>query len=379
MRRRSFRYPFLVPHPPRLSEHTVALQRIERSGWYTNFGVENLKFERLIVDRLFGGVGHSCTVSNATLGLMIAVKDAVQNAGSSRPRYAILPSFTFAATAQAAHWCGLTPLFCDIDPETWLPDLASIERLLRKHGRAVGVVIPYATFGNNLRIRDYAAVARRYNVGIVVDAAASLGSSTRPKANFGTGSEHPVVYSMHATKTFATLEAGLIYSRNAASIQRLRRMSNFGFDDNRTASLPGLNAKLTEVGAVLALAKLRELPRVLRRRSHLVAEYQKNLRGLTFQRLEGTVASQFMAARLDGATHEQRDKLVLLAAKRGVEIRTYFSPPLHEQPFFAAPRANLPVTNAVARDIISLPLHDGMTSEDVQEICSVVNDAARNL
>ena len=113
--------PLISPEPPRLSLHSEDLAAIEASGVYSNYGPVNTLLEQDLQERIFGG-GSCLTVCNATIGLMLAIREVI---GEDRPaarRFALMPSFTFAATAQAAVWCGLTPLFCDIDPETWMPD-----------------------------------------------------------------------------------------------------------------------------------------------------------------------------------------------------------------------------------------------------------------
>ncbi|MGH1573434.1 DegT/DnrJ/EryC1/StrS family aminotransferase [Methylobacterium sp. P31] len=108
---------------------TRELLAIEASGRYTNYGPVNAELEQALVREMFGGVGACLTVSNATLGLMLAIRQAVdatrplrtQSAAAKRARtYALMPAFTFAATAHAALWCGLTPLLCDIDPASWI-------------------------------------------------------------------------------------------------------------------------------------------------------------------------------------------------------------------------------------------------------------------
>ena len=112
--------PFLRPRPPRLSVLAKDLMAIEESGVFTNYGPVNTRFEAALIERLFNGQGGCVTVNNATIGLMLAMAEAIGGRPSGR-RYALMPSFTFAATAQAALWVGLTPLLCDVDPNTWLP------------------------------------------------------------------------------------------------------------------------------------------------------------------------------------------------------------------------------------------------------------------
>src|ERR1700761_4061329 len=101
--------PFLRPAPPKLSAALGKLQEIEASGVYSNFGPQNCQFEERLIAGTFAGVGRCTTVCNATIGLILAIKAVTEKRGG---RYALMPSFTFAATAHAALWAGLTPIFC---------------------------------------------------------------------------------------------------------------------------------------------------------------------------------------------------------------------------------------------------------------------------
>src|SRR3546814_7300984 len=131
---------------------------------------------------------------------MVAIRDA------ATPRFApgalaLMPALTFAATAQAAQWAGLTPLIADVDPETWSIDPAIEERLLALHGDRIAVLVPYATFGNAIDLDRYAWLQRRYEVGVVIDAASSLGTIDAAGKGFGAEAPFATVFSMHATPT----------------------------------------------------------------------------------------------------------------------------------------------------------------------------------
>ncbi len=367
------KFPFLKPSPPRLSALQEKLKEIEDSSTFTNFGPQNSRFEAAATRELFGGTGHCLTVANATLGLMVAIRRATFRRGTKK-RFAIMPSFTFAATGHAADWCGLEPLFCDVDPETWLPAPEHQRSLLDRYGDDVAVVVPYATFGNSLDLDWYERLGQEYGVAVVVDAAASLGSKTAQNRQFGRGSTIPIVYSMHATKTFATAEGGLIHSTDIDAIKDMRLMCNFGFGEPRAATMPGLNAKLTEVGALLASERLAGLEAIVRRRSELAVFYIERLKGLGFQRLTSpVVAMQFMPALLPRDAAPARERLIAALRTAGVELRSYFSPSLHMQPFFAPVRAlePLPVTEDLSARILSFPLYDAMSEADVATICTV--------
>jgi dTDP-4-amino-4,6-dideoxygalactose transaminase len=131
------------------------LAAIEASGWFSNYGPMNTKFERAIIDTVFGGEGACLTVCNATIGLMIALRRAGELRPGTGHRYALMPSFTFAATAHAALWAGLTPLLYDIDELAWTPSPAAEEELLKQYGSEIAVLLPYATFGNGIDLDHY--------------------------------------------------------------------------------------------------------------------------------------------------------------------------------------------------------------------------------
>lgn len=371
--------PFARPCPPRLSEALDALRAIEDSNQFSNFGPVNTSFELRMQQEVFGGSGACLTVCNATIGLMLAIREAV--AEQPRRRYALMPSFTFAAAAQAALWNGLTPLFCDIDPVHWAADPRAERRALERYRDEIAVVVPYATFGYNIDLRWYETVQQTYGVPVVVDAAASLGSVCGDGQAFGTGFSGTVVFSMHATKSFATGEGGLLYSGDASRIERLRAMSNFGFEEPRSATTVGLNGKMSEVTALLATLCLEKLDAVSERRAQLVSCYRSLLPQLAFQPENGRRQShQFTAALLPQSLAPLRSRIQADLQQQGVATATYFSPHVAQQPLFAdAPQADdLRVTADVAARALSLPLFDNMTDAEVRQVCHAVQGAVES-
>ncbi|HLZ78129.1 MAG TPA: DegT/DnrJ/EryC1/StrS family aminotransferase [Sphingomonas sp.] len=366
--------PLIRPHPPRLSQLTAGLEAIEASGSFSNNGPVARRFEREATEILFGGRGACLAVANATLGLMLALRYATLGQEEGR-KLALMPAFTFAATGHAAFWAGLTPLLADCDPDDWALCPVAEERLLAEHGRRVAAVVPYATFGNAIDLERYAWLARRHDVAVVVDAAASLGSLDAEGRGFGTDCPFPVVYSMHATKTFATSEGGLIHCADAAQIEKLRAMANFGFEAGRAATLPGLNAKLAEISALVAEAKLGEIGRIAAHREALAERYRERLAAFSLQRPRGHAqAMQFMAVLLPRALAPHRARIIAMLAETGIGSGTYFSPHLGEQPYFreACVIDALPVTDDIAARMLVLPVTDNMTSTDVDRVAGAL-------
>ena len=289
-----------------------------------------------------------------------------------------MPSFTFAAAAQAVKWNRLTPLFCDIDPTDWSAARSSEQRLLDKYHDQISVVLPYATFGYSIDLNWYEEIRRKYGIPVVVDAAASLGTIAENGQGFGTGFSGPVVYSMHVTKSFATAEGGLIYSADCALIQTLRSMSNFGFSEARNATRIGLNGKMSEVSALLANLRLESLDALMERRSHLVALYREALPELSFQPVSAhRQAHQFTSTLLPAEMAAHRKAIQAEMRARGVDSANYFSPHVAEQPYFRrqADLKSLPVTNDIASRVLTLPLYDTMTDREVDEVVSAVKAA----
>ena len=361
--------PLVRPSPPELSRAVPELQALEQSGIFSNYGPVNTRFEEEMLERFFGGEGACTTVCNATIGLMLAIKEAVgeQPAG----KFALMPCFTFAATAHAALWCGLTPLLCDIHPTNWAADPAAEAELLSRYAGKIAVVIPYATFGYPIDLERYKTLAAQLGVPVVVDAAASLGTFDGQGRGFGSGFAGSVVYSMHATKSFAVGEAGLIYSADRDRIAKLRAMSNFGFGEPRTATMAGLNGKLSEVTALLGQLRLADYDRISAHRAALHEHYRNALPELQFQLQEpGTQVHQFVTALLPSGLGGRRAAIRAELADQGIGTGTYFSPHLMEQPYFqrVCVAGPLPVCDDVSARMMSLPLFDTMTHHEVDQV-----------
>jgi dTDP-4-amino-4,6-dideoxygalactose transaminase len=375
------RLPLIAPQPPRLSELGDALRRVEASGLYSNNGPEARAFEAEATAQLFGGRGACLAVANATLGLMLAIRDTVGEPAVEEKgrRFALMPAMTFAATAEAAYWAGFTPLICDVDPDDWSASAAEEERLLIAHGDRIAVIVPYATFGRAIDLEHYRRLSERYGVAVVIDAAASLGTTDADGLGFGAGAPFPIVFSMHATKPFATAEGGLIHCGDATTIERLRTMANFGFGRPRTATLPGLNAKLPEVLAVLARAKLAGFAETMRRRSAVAQAYRAAI-GTRYgmqPEPEGMQALGFQPVLLPPALAAHRDTIGAMLDAEGIGNGRYFSPHLGQQPWIRSVSVveATPVADRLAELMISLPVIDTMVPDDAAEAIAALDRA----
>jgi dTDP-4-amino-4,6-dideoxygalactose transaminase len=369
--------PFLRPRLVELDAYAPLLAEMDRARQYTNFGPLNTRFEQRIVDEWMAGEGAASTVCNATLGLMLAISE-MKRPGA---RYAVMPSFTFAATPLAAQWCGLEPYFVDVDPHEWVVDPRKLRLALDELGEDAAVVVPYATCGTHMELRPYEELVRS-GMPVVVDAAPCFGTSLDGR-QFGTGFGGAVVFSFHATKAFPIGEGGLVYSADSDFIRRLKVASNYCFDGGRESKGLGLNAKLSELGAAVGLATLDAFPALVERRKTLYRDYTRRLdasglldEGWTLQGVRGEAAYQWLP--LLAPDVAARDRLMRLAAERNIELRRYFVPPCHEHAQFRdAPCGDLTMTDRLGDCVVSLPLWEDLTDEMIGRVVGTVIDAAR--
>lgn len=359
--------PFLRPSVPTVDTYLHRLQAIDASHYYSNYGPLNTEFESRMVAESFSGEGHALTVSNATAGLALALRLL----GRPGARFVPVPSFTFAATALAIRWAGYEPYFVDVDPTTWVVDADKLVDVVSALGSDCAAVMPYATFGIAMDLAPYEQL-QNAGVPVIVDAAASLGTVVGGK-QFGTGFSGTVVYSMHATKPFSVGEAGLIYSNDAEAIAMLRRGGNFGFNAGRAAELDGFNTKMSEMTAAVALSTLDSFASRMDSRASVHRAYTDAFaaNGMSSewvtQPLIGRPAHQFFPVLCPAG--KRGDDVVEALESRSIQARRYFAPACHEQPVFADARhGDLSNTTVLSERIVSLPLWDGLTNDQVERI-----------
>ena len=366
---------FQRPRLPSLDDVGRYFAAAQEERWFSNFG----PCHRLLTQRLTTYVGpqaHCVLVANATLGLIVALRALVDRSARDA-REVIVPSFTFPAVVDAITWCGLEPVFADIDPETWHLDPVQLELAVETRGTRIAAVLACSTFGTAPPI----AVRRRWetacatgNIPLLVDSAAGFGTVDEVGQPLGRQGDAEV-FSFHATKPFAMSEGGLIVTEDDDLAAEMRLLTNFGLDERRIPlRRHGINAKLSEIHSAIGLAVLDGFDEVLERRRSRAAEIRRPLEaaGFSFQPAAESSTWQFVPTLCP--SEEARETALAHAAARGVELRTYFAPPLHQSPMFAsAQRLNsLSMTEAFATRILSLPLADDLTDDEANRIVECV-------
>jgi dTDP-4-amino-4,6-dideoxygalactose transaminase len=365
---------FQKPQIPALAEIAVHYARSEEARWFSNSGPCVQELEQGCAAYL--GLEHpGVAVSNATLGIMVALR-ACMGRPSKKRRYIAVPSFTFVATVDAIAWAGFEPLFLDIDPASWQPGADSLERLATRKKSVAGVLL-CSTFGTapsaSLRAlwQDF---SRSTGIPAVVDSAAGFGAVDERDRLLG-DQGMAEVFSFHATKPFAIGEGGLVTSTSEEVLATVRSLTNFGFDATRSVSGElGLNAKMSELHGATGLAVLSGFDRVLKNRREAARSLIRGLEPFGVIAQEGHPGSTFQFVPVVMPSRAARERLLATAPEAGVEVRVYFDPPMHRLSQFKGCRraSDLGVTEWLSDHIVALPMANDLEDAQIERIVALV-------
>lgn len=368
----SFEIPFIRPVFPDPSEIAQDFSDIVRSNWYTNFGPQEREFSRDL-EAYVGRDLHAITFNNATTALIAALTCRLGRGDGSA--HVLIPSFTFAAGAEAIEWAGYRPLFVDIDRSSLQPSIVEASDLLEQGDRVIAGILLCNTFGiSNANLGKWELLAEQYGVPLIVDSAAGFGSTDVLGVPLGGGGDCEI-FSFHATKPFAVGEGGVAFTRDPELAESLRSFQNFGFRGVLGSTSPGMNGKLQEINAAIGRRQLRAFRETIDLRQAVLARYVAGLDPVHFVFPTGIEHSSVCFASVMLDNRELRDTALAALKENGVEARAYYSPALHRQPQFeSVPRSSaLAITEEVGSRIVSLPVHTRMTDPEVDSVISVLS------
>ena len=355
------RFPFMRPTLPDLKDVLEEYQSTYQNGILTNSGLV-ARLEAAVAERL--GAKHCVAVSSCTSGLMMVLR-ALGLSGE-----VIVPSFTFFATGHAILWNGLTPVFANSELDTWNVSPSDIERKITEKTSAILAVHLY---GNPCDIPALEGLAQRHRLKLIFDAAHAFGSAYREKpiGSFGDAE----VFSLSPTKLLVAGEGGLVTTGDAKLAAAVRAMRNYGDIGAYNPDWLGLNARMTEFNAALALRGLSLIDAKVRRRNsiaHAYTEILSSLPGVRFQKTHPQDTNTYkdysihITPEVLGMT---RDELANALLNQNIETKKYFYPPLHQQSLYAKfhdpARNDLSQTEFLADGILSLPIYESLPDETV--------------
>jgi dTDP-4-amino-4,6-dideoxygalactose transaminase len=359
--------PLTRPSVPDTPSLTRAFEEVLRSGILTN-GPRVRQLEHQAAEYL--GVKHCIAVSSCTAGLMLVLR-ALDLSGD-----VIVPSFTFAATAHAVAWNGLRPVFADVDRETLTLSPTSVSNSI---GVRTSAILATHIYGTPCDVETLTGIARQNGLRLVFDAAHAFGSMHRgtPIGNYGDAE----VFSLSPTKVVVAGEGGLIATNDAVIAERCRVGRDYGNPGDYDCLFVGLNARMSELHAVVALASLEALDERIERRNELADVYFKALAdvaGISFPSIPEGDRSTFkdltiLVDREDFGLNA--DTLASALTALGVETRRYYSPPVHRMRAYRlanSGQSDLGVTEWAARSALTLPMWSDMPDEVPRHVTALV-------
>ncbi|MCB5190857.1 DegT/DnrJ/EryC1/StrS family aminotransferase [Methylobacillus arboreus] len=362
--------PLLTPLLPNRDALAPYLAKLDHNRHYSNFGPLNGALEERL-SAIFEAHSpdpiHVTTTSSATLGLELVLSSLDLPPGSK----VIVPALTFVASLTAIIRAGYIPVIADIDPHSWLLTPAIATQAAAQTGAQA--VLAVSAFGQPQDTQGWSIFQRQSGINVVIDAAGAFGSQWVKAPDI------PVVYSMHATKSLAAGEGGLVVSGNPSVNSTVRQLSNFGINLDANAGFPvghlsfvGSNAKLSEYHAAVAHASLDQWDAQARLRQDIYRAYRQALEDACGDLLQWQAGITLAAPTIFclRMAAKARDRLETICQQRQISTRRWYQPLLHQHAAKVAPiiKQPTPIAEAIATGLIGLPFSPFMTNEDINRV-----------
>lgn len=338
-------------------EEQHAVHRVLKSGALAQ-GAEVAAFEDEF-SALVSGVG-CVAVSSGTAALHLGMLAAGLSPGDE----VILPSFTFAASANAVRLCGAEPVFVDIDPDSFCLEPAAVEAAV---GPRTAAIMAVHLYGHPAAMEELVAVAARHGLLLIEDSAQAHGATLhgRPAGTWG----HIAAFSFYPTKNMTTGEGGMVVTADEAVARRTKLLRNQGMERRYHHEVVGFNARMTDLGAAIGRVQLRRLQDWNTARRAHAAQLDARLRG---------VRTPPVAEGVDHVYHQytvrsgEREDLLATLAAGDIQAGVYYPVPVHRQPAFDL-HLDLPETARAAAEVLSLPVRPDLADWEVDAIVEAVN------
>ncbi|HJG91007.1 MAG TPA: DegT/DnrJ/EryC1/StrS family aminotransferase [Brachybacterium massiliense] len=349
-------------------EERDAVDRVLASGMVAQ-GPEVAAFEEEFSAALVGG-REVVAVNSGTSGQHLGMLALGLKPGDE----VIVPSFTFAATANTVAVSGATPVFVDVDPRTFTVDPAAVEAAITE--RTVGIQ-PVHLYGHPAPMDALLAIAERHGLWVFEDAAQAHGAMWQGAqvGTFGDGA----MFSLYPTKNMTSGEGGMVSLARSETARQVRLLRNQGMETQYANEVAGFNNRMTDIHAAIGRVQLGRLPGWTATRQANAAFFDAHLEGVvTPVVVEGAshVYHQY-TIRIEGASATERDAFAAaLREEHLVGCGVYYPTPVHRLATFRT-EVDLPVTEMLSREVLSLPVHPSLTDMDRERIVAAVNTVAK--
>jgi len=358
---------------PQIDDQEIKIvTKVLRSGVLTGHpgkGPMVRRFEDAFAD--FVKAKHAVAVNSGTAGLHIALLAADVTPNDQ----VIVPSFTFVATAEAVALIGATPIFVDINSSTYNINPEKIEEAITEKTKAV---IPVDLYGLSADMEAIKEIAQNHDLTVIEDAAQAHGAlyHGKPPGAFA----DMACWSFYATKNMTTGEGGMVTTNKEEFAERLRTIRVHGETPPffYTSSVLGHNYRMPEMEAAIGYVQLQKLPKFVekrRRNAELLTERLHDIKELRLPtELKNYKHGWYLyTVRLLGAKATMRNEIVGKLKEQGIGAEIYYRTPIHLMPYYRQfGEYSLPETERAAEQVFSLPVHPGVTLEDIEYIAKSV-------
>lgn len=351
---------------PELEEYVEEIKSIWESHWMTNMGEKHKLFQAQLKEYL--GVEEIELLVNGHMAIEMTLQ-ALNLEGE-----VITTPFTFASTTHAIVRNGLTPVFCDIDPDTYTMDVTKIEELITERTCAI---LPVHVYGNICNIEEIERIAKKHSLKVIYDAAHTFGETYKGKGigTYGDAS----IFSFHATKVFNSIEGGAVCFKDKRLGEMLYDLKNFGIHGPEEIVAVGANAKMNEFAAAMGICNLRHVDEEIAKRKAIVEKYRELLGGVEGIKLcaeQADVKSNYayFPVVFEDSFGAGRDEVFDKLAEQEIGARKYFYPLTNSLDCFEKKYdvKDTPVALNISNRILTLPLYADLSLEDVERICKIV-------
>ena len=247
---------------PTLEEYTEEIKDLWETHWLTNMGIKHQRFQTMLKEYM--DVENIDLLTNGHMALELSIQ-ALNLQGE-----VITTPFTFASTTHAIVRNGLTPVFCDINPDDYTIDVSKIEALITDKTCAI---VPVHVYGNVCNIEEIEKIAKKYELKVIYDAAHTFGIKYKNKGIGGYGDVS--CFSFHATKVFNTIEGGAVCFKDKDFGEKLYQLKNFGIKNEEVVNGIGANAKMNEFCAAMGICNLKHIDEEIAKRKVVVEKYRE--------------------------------------------------------------------------------------------------------
>jgi len=346
-------------------DERAAVDRVLRSGMLAQ-GPEVAAFEEEFSKHVGGR--HCVAMNSGTSALHLGFIAAGIKAGDE----VIVPSFSFAATANSVALAGGVPVFGDIDPKTFNLDPDHAESLITSKTKAI---MPVHLYGHIAAMDRFAEIGKKHGVQIIEDAAQGHLASLNGKnsGEFGTVAS----FSFYPTKNMTAGEGGMVVTESAEIARTLRLLRNQGQEIRYRNEIIGFNTRMTDIHAAIGRVQLAKLPAWTKQRQENAAYLDANIKGVItpFVAPGSTHSYHQYTIRVPGGNADVRDKFMEELTKRGVGSGVYYPTPIHRLPSFNL-KLDLPETEKLVTECISLPVHPSLTKDELATVAQAVTEVA---